>query len=127
MGEFISNQPDLATPLNSQGGYGNAYGVRSLSSSLSRKIKSRKHLSQPEGNDNDPESATKGDDATSRYFGSFSLESKRHVWDLLSKHPSFQNEGSVRKNRIYNNTSEILTGDPLKLINNGGHIVYEKP
>lgn len=62
-----------------------------------------------------------------RYFGSFSLESKRHVWDLLAKHPQFQSEGKVRKNRIINNTREVLPGDPQKQVINGGLINYLHP
>lgn len=125
MREFESNIPDLATPLNSQGGYGNAYGKFDLDRNLNRKVKSRKDLSQPSEEKEEPPMADDPDNATDRYLGSFSIESKRHVWDLLSKHPEFQNEGAVRKNRIHNNTAEVLRNDPIKLINNGGHVVFK--
>lgn len=113
--------PDPATPLNSQGNYGNASGNFNLKRSLQRKVKSRKDLSQPQ------DYADPSTDSVTRYFGDFSLESKRHVWDLLKKHPKFDKEGSIRMNRIQNNTSEVLTNDPIKLPQNGGYTLYEHP
>lgn len=132
MGEFESNIPDLATPINSQGGRGNAMGDFHTSRSLHRKVRSRKDLSQPkrvEFEEPGPLSTGEGypDNAMNRYFGSFSLESKRHVWDLLKKHPLFGDEGPVRKNRIRNNTTEVLPNDPFRNVKNGGYIVYEHP
>lgn len=122
----MQNVPDLATPLNSQGGYGNAMGGFSLDIDLQRKVKSRKDLSQPQGEV--PETKTTDPvNSTDRYFGSFSLESKRHVWDLLQKHPLFSDEGKVRKNRVINNTREVLPNDPVRIVTNGGYIIYEHP
>lgn len=127
-----SNVPDLPTPISSQGGYGNAMGDFTLDRSLRRKVKSRKDLAQPAQksyNEEGPNANGTGAPNTSidRYFGSFSLESKRHVWDLLSKHPQFGDEGIVRKNRIRNNTREVLPNDPFRNVTNGGYIVYENP
>jgi hypothetical protein len=140
------NIPDLPTPISSQGGYGNAMGAFHLDRSLQRKVKSRKDLSQPKpkpervSTDRDGEENTDeempffeglgdyrtDDDAMSRYYGAFSVESKRHVWDLLKKHPEFGSESGVRLNRIRNNTTEVLSNDPIKNITNGGYVVYEK-
>ena len=125
-----SNIPDLATPINSQGGYGNAMGDFTTDQSLSRKVKSRKDLAQPAGksySEGDPnENGTKSPNGSiDRYFGSFSIESKRHVWDLLKKHPQFGDGTSVRMNRIRNNTREVLPNDPFRNVTNGGYIVYE--
>lgn len=130
--EKESNIPDLPTPLNSQGGYGNAMGGFSMDQSLSRKVKSRKDLAQPAGqpySEGNPISNGTGSEngSVDRYFGSFSLESKRHVWDLLRKHPQFGDEGPVRMNRIRNNTREVLPNDPFRNVTNGGLIVYENP
>lgn len=126
------NPPDLATPISSQGGYGNAMGPFNLDRSLQRKVRSRKDLSQPKklegkGEDKD-ESETYGeDDSITRYYGDFSIESKRHVRDLLKKHPEFGDDGIIRKNRIRNNTTEVLPNDPIRIVTNGGYIVYEHP
>lgn len=127
-----SNIPDLSTPLSSQGGYGNAMGNFALDRSLRRKVKSREDLAQPAGQSYDEQNPlSNGTGAANgsidRYFGSFSLESKRHVWDLLSKHPQFGDEGAIRKNRIRNNTREVLPNDPFRNVTNGGYIVYENP
>lgn len=130
------NIPDLPTPISSQGGYGNAMGTFNLDRSLSRKVRSRKDLSQPKRLDEEDEEEIPffegmgdyrtEDDAMSRYYGSFSTESKRHVWDLLKKHPEFGREGPVRLNRVRNNTAEVLPNDPIKNVTNGGYVVYEK-
>lgn len=64
-------------------------------------------------------------DSVDRYYGSFSLESKRHVWDLLDKHPKFGRKGNSRLGQIDNNTREVLPNDPIKTIQNGGKITYE--
>ncbi len=142
------NIPDLATPISSQGGYGNAMGTFNLDRSLNRKVRSRKDLSQPKSKPK-PDEVSVGeddeggndvempffeglgdyrtdDDAMSRYYGSFSIESKRHVWDLLKKHPEFGHKDGVRLNRVRNNTTEVLTNDPIKNVTNGGYVVYEK-
>jgi len=140
-----SNVPDAPTPINSAGppaqGYRNAAGKFDMLKALRRKVKSRNDLDQPKRGkepmrDNTaPEFAegplsTNGsqtDDATQRYFGSFSIESKRHVWDLLKKHPEFDGKGSVRMNRVQNNTRDknIMPNDPTKIVENGGYIIYE--
>jgi hypothetical protein len=139
-----SQTPDAPTPISSAGTptqkYGNASGEFDLEKHLKRKIKSRKDLSQPALKTTDkledrsqPQYqegplATGGsqeDNATDRYFGSFSIESKRHVWDLLSKHPEFDEKGPVRLNRVNNNTREVLLNDPTKTVNNGGNISYQ--
>ena len=145
MKEFLesNNVADAPTPISSAGaptqGYGNATGDFDLSKELRRKIKSRKDLSQPASkvkNELEDRSqpqyqegplATGGsqqDNSTSRYFGSFSIESKRNVWDLLKKHPEFGQKGNVRMNRVGNNTREILLNDPTKTVTTGGNIVY---
>lgn len=127
-----SGPPDLASPLNSQGGRGNGAGGFDLKRSLHRKVKSRKDLSQPtrEGyaEQNPLETGTgESNNAVDRYFGAFSLESKRHVWDLLGKHPRFGSQPGIRLNRIDNNTTEVLPNDPLRNVTNGGFVVYEHP
>jgi len=141
---FESNLPDTPTPLNSTGGYKNAAGSFPIGKSLQRKVKSRDDLSQPKGDlkeeypkgnqsekpkSNNPLTTTSGSEnnAVDRYFGAFSIESKRHVRDLLAKHPLFGKEGNVRLNRTENNTRAVLHNDPIKIINNGGSITYEKP
>mgnify|MGYP007121424184 CR=1 FL=1 len=59
------------------------------------------------------------DDATSRYFGSFSIEAKRNVFDLLKNHPEYNN------GRVKNNTREVMKNDPTITIENGGHMIYQ--
>lgn len=95
------NQQDAATPLNSTGGYKNAAGDFNLVKNLIRKVKSRRDLDQPKFTE---------DDAQKRYYGDFSLESKRHVWDLLAKHPKFGQKGNVQLNRVENNTKDVIGG-----------------
>ena len=125
-----SNVPDLATFLNSQGDYGNAAGSFNLNRSLQRKVRSRKDLSQPKREPEEImknfEEPTTDDDAMLRYYGAFSIESKRHVWDLLKKHPEFGDEHQIRLNRVRNNTAEVLPNDPIRNVTNGGYVVYEK-
>ena len=90
-----SNVPDAPTPISSAGNptqaYRNAAGEFNLNKELRRKVKSRRDLDQPkdgkepmrdgtaaeyiEGPLNTGGSET--DDATQRYFGSFSVEAKR--------------------------------------------------
>ena len=117
---FSSNTPDTPTPLNSAGTptqkYRNAAGEFDLNQSLERKIKSRK--------DQDMQVFSE-DDAIQRYYGDFSIESKRNARDLLRTHPEFGKEGKMRMNRVGNNTREVLPHDPTKTVENGGHIVYQ--
>jgi hypothetical protein len=68
------------------------------------------------------------DDATSRYFGSFSIEAKRNVQDLLKTHPMFDEKVGIRMNRVKNNTREVLPSDPTIVQENGGYrITYDLP
>lgn len=117
---FSSNVPDTPTPISSAGEptqrYRNASGEFNLERSLSRKIKSRKDLDQP---------AFTEDDAIKRYYGDFSVESKRNARDLLRTHPEFGQKGQMRMNRVDNNTREVLPNDPTKTVENGGHIIYQ--
>ena len=145
MEEFLSsNVPDAPTPINSAGtptqSYRNAAGEFNLHKELRRKVKSRRDLDQPKGKDEEPmrdgtaaeyiegplnTGGTETDDATQRYFGSFSVEAKRNVFDLLKNHPMFDKKGPVRMNRVENNTREVMPNDPTKIVENGGYIVYE--
>ena len=145
MKEFLEgNTPDAPTPISSAGNptqkYGNATGEFNLEKTLKRKIKSRKDLSQPASKPQDkledvsqPQyqegplstGGTQQDNAVDRWFGSFSIESKRHVWDLLDKHPKFDKRNGVQLNRVGNNTRDVLPNDPTKTVNNGGNISYQ--
>jgi hypothetical protein len=113
-----------------------------MKKSLKRKIKSRKDLDQPKKGtmpmrDNTAPEFQEGplttggsqtDDATSRYFGSFSIEAKRNVRDLLKTHPMFDEKVSMRMNRIKNNTREVLPNDPTITQENGGYrITHDLP
>jgi hypothetical protein len=132
-GDFLykSNRPleedtkiqDAATPVNSAGSptqpYGNATGEFNLHTSLSRKVKSRKDSGQPKFNEDSD------DDANKRYFGSFSLEAKRNVMDLLQNHPMFDDQNGIRKNRVQNNTRDVMKNDPTKTVEIGGSIHYQ--
>jgi hypothetical protein len=141
---FSSGIQDAATPINSAGtptqSYRNAAGDFDLKNKYgSRKVKSRRDLDQPKDGEEPMRDGTAAeyiegplntggsetDDATERYFGSFSIEAKRNVMDLLSNHPEFDQKGSVRMNRIGNNTREVMKNDPTKIIENGGYIIYE--
>ena len=136
--------PDTPTPINSAGvptqGRSNAAGDFDVVKELRRKVKSRKDLSQPamkvknrledvsQPQYQEGPLATAGDqqdNATDRYFGSFSIEAKRNVWDLLDKHPKFDKRNGLQLNRIGNNTREVLLNDPTKTVNNGGSISYQ--
>jgi len=145
MKEFLesNNVADAPTPISSAGApsqaYGNAAGDFDLKQSLKRKIKSRNDLSQPKKGkmpmrDNTAPEFQEGplntggsqtDDATSRYFGSFSIESKRNVWDLLDKHPKFDEQDGLQLNRVGNNTRKVLLNDPTKTVENGGYLIYQ--
>jgi hypothetical protein len=148
MKEFLesNNVQDAPTPISSAGaptqGYGNASGNFDLKQSLKRKIKSRNDLDQPKKGtmpmrDNTAPEFQEGpldtggsqtDDATSRYFGSFSIESKRNVQDLLKTHPMFDEKVGIRMNRLENNTREVLKNDPTIEQQNGGYrITYDLP
>ena len=144
MDDFLSsNVQDAATPLNSAGTptqpYKNAAGDFNLHKSLKRKPLSRKDLDQPEDGEEpmrdntDPQyqegplntGGTQTDNATDRYFGSFSIEAKRNVFDLLKNHPEFARKGPMNMGRVGNNTREVMPNDPTKVIENGGYIIYE--
>jgi hypothetical protein len=107
MNELFSTQ-DAATPINSAGvptqPYGNAAGEFDLKNKYgSRKVKSRKDLDQPKDGEEPMRDGTlpkygegplatggnESDDSTKRYFGDFSIEAKRNVFDLLKNHPEF--------------------------------------
>ena len=139
-----SNVPDTPTPINSAGTptqkYSNAAGEFDLKNKYgSRKVKSRKDLDQPkEGEepmrDNTAPEYIEGplntggaetDDATQRYFGSFSIEAKRNVMDLLKNHPEFDQKGNVRMNRVQNNTREVMPDDATKTVENGGYLIRQ--
>ena len=139
-----SNVPDTPTPINSAGTptqkYRNAAGDFNLHKELRRKVLSRKDLDQPKDGeepmrDNTAPEYIEGplntggnetDDATQRYFGSFSIEAKRHVWDLLKQHPEFGDNKSLRLNRVGNNTREVLPGDPTITQENGGYRITQQ-
>lgn len=145
MDEFLSsNVQDAATPINSAGTptqpYRNAAGDFDLKNKYgSRKVRSRKDLDQPKDGEEPmrdntaPEyiegplntGGTETDDATQRYFGSFSIEAKRNVFDLLKNHPEFARKGNVNLGRVENNTREVMPNDPTKIQENGGYTIYE--
>jgi len=146
MDNFLSsNTQDAATPINSAGtptqSYRNAAGDFNLHKSLKRKPLSRKDLDQPKDGEEpmrdgtDPQyqegplatGGTQTDNATDRYFGSFSIEAKRNVMDLLKNHPEFARKGNVNLGRVSNNTrdKDIMPNDPTKVLENGGYIIYE--
>jgi hypothetical protein len=145
MDEFLSsNVQDAATPLNSAGTptqpYSNAAGDFNLKNKYgSRKVKSREDLDQPKDgeepmrNNTAPEyiegplntGGSETDDSTQRYFGSFSIEAKRNVFDLLKNHPEFDQKGPVKMNRVGNNTREVMPHDQTKIVENGGYLIRE--
>lgn len=147
MDDFLSsNTPDAPTPISSAGtptqSYKNASGDFNLKKSLKRKPLSRKDQDPSEDEEvpmRDNTAAeyiegplntggTETDDATQRYFGSFSIESKRNVMDLLKTHPMYAKKGSVNLGRVENNTREVMTGDPTITQENGGYrITQEQP
>jgi hypothetical protein len=148
MKEFLesNNVADAPTPISSAGApsqaYGNAAGNFDLKQSLKRKIKSRNDLDQPKKGtmpmrDNTAPEFQEGplntggpqtDDATSRYFGSFSIEAKRNVQDLLKTHPMFDEKVGIRMNRVKNNTREVLPSDATITQENGGYrIAHDLP
>jgi hypothetical protein len=145
MDEFLGSQTqDAATPLNSAGTptqpYSNAAGEFNLKNKYGpRKVKSRRDLDQPKGGeepmrDNTASEYIEGpldtggtetDDANQRYFGSFSIEAKRNVFDLLKNHPQFAKKGNMNMGRVKNNTKEVMPNDSTKIQENGGYTVYE--
>lgn len=146
MDEFLSsNVQDAATPINSAGTptqpYRNAAGDFDLRNKYgSRKVKSRKDLDQPKDGEEPmrdntaPEyiegpldtGGTETDDSTQRYFGSFSIEAKRNVFDLLKNHPEFARKGNVNLGRVENNTREVMPGDATKVVENGGYLIRDE-
>ena len=141
---FSSGTQDAATPINSAGtptqSYRNAAGDFNLhNKNGSRKIKSRDDLDQPKEGEEPMRDGTasmyqegplatggsQNDNASDRYFGSFSIEAKRNVMDLLSNHPEFDKKGSVRMNRLQNNTREVMPHDQTKTVENGGYLIRQ--
>lgn len=145
MDEFFGSQaPDTPTPINSAGvptqSYRNAAGEFNLKNTWgSRKVKSRRDLDQPKEGEEPMRNGTlpqyqegplatggsEQDDATSRYFGSFSIEAKRNVFDLLKNHPQFDQNGKMRMGRVENNTREVMPNDSTKVVENGGYLIRE--
>jgi len=145
MDELFSSQvPDTPTPITSAGTptqkYRNAAGDFNLKNAWgSRKVKSRKDLDQPKDGEEPmrdntaPEyiegplntGGTETDDATSRYFGSFSIEAKRNVMDLLKNHPKFDKRDNTQMNRVENNTREVMPNDSTKTVENGGYLIRQ--
>jgi hypothetical protein len=142
---FSSGTQDAATPINSAGtptqSYRNAAGDFDLRNKYgSRKVKSRRDSNQPKEGDEPMRDGTAAeyiegplntggtetDDATQRYFGSFSVEAKRNVFDLLKNHPEFGQKGNVRMSRIGNNTREVMPGDATKVVENGGYLIRDE-
>jgi hypothetical protein len=147
MDDFLSsNTPDAPTPISSAGtptqSYRNAAGDFDLKKSLKRKVLSRKDIDPSEGekepmrDGTDPQyqegplntGGTETDDATQRYFGSFSIEAKKNVFDLLKNHPEFDKKGPVRMNRVQNNTrdKDIMPNDPTITQENGGYRITQQ-
>jgi hypothetical protein len=148
MDDFLSsnNIQDAATPINSAGtptqSYRNAAGDFNLHKTLKRKPLSRKDLDQPKDGEEpmrdntDPQyqegplntGGTQTDNATDRYFGSFSIEAKRNVFDLLKNHPEFDKKGPMRMNRVQNNTrdKDIMPNDPTITQENGGYRITQQ-
>ena len=146
MKDFLSsnNTQDAATPINSAGtptqSYRNAAGDFNLKKSLKRKVLSRKDIDPSEGekepmrDNTGPQyqegplntGGTQTDNATDRYFGSFSIEAKKNVMDLLKTHPMYAKKGSVNLGRVENNTREVMPGDPTITQENGGYRIAQQ-
>jgi hypothetical protein len=144
MNELFRGTQDAATPVNSAGvptqSYRNASGDFNLVKELRRKVKSRRDLDQPKDGEEpmrdgtDPKyieghlntGGTETDDATQRYFGSFSVEAKRNVFDLLKNHPEFARKGPMNMGRVGNNTREVIPGDATKVAENGGYLIRDE-
>jgi len=144
MKEFLSSHvQDAPTPISSAGNptqsYRNAAGEFDLKKELRRKVKSRAELgkmtkeepslpdvSQPGYGEGPMDTGgSQKDNASDRYFGSFSIESKRNVWDLLNKHPKFDEKSGLRMNRVGNNTRTVLLNDPTRTVENGGYMIFQ--
>ena len=144
MDEFFSGVQDAATPINSAGTptqpYSNAAGEFDLNNKYgSRKVKSRRDLDQPKDGEEPMRDGTAAeyiegplntggtetDDATQRYFGSFSIEAKRDVFDLLKNHPEFDQKTKVRMNRVQNNTRDVMPNDQTNTVENGGYLIRQ--
>jgi hypothetical protein len=144
MDEFFSGVQDAATPINSAGTptqpYSNAAGEFDLRNKYgTRKVKSRKDLDQPAEGEEPMRDGTapeyiegplntggdETDDANQRYFGSFSIEAKRNVFDLLKNHPEFARKGNVNMGRVENNTRSVMPHDETKTIENGGYLIRQ--
>ena len=142
---FDSGIQDAATPINSAGTptqpYSNAAGDFNFKNKYgSRKVKSRRDLDQPKNGEEPMRDGTAAeyiegplntggsetDDSTQRYFGSFSVEAKRNVFDLLKNHPEYGQKGNVRMNRVGNNTREVMPGDATKVVENGGYLIRDE-
>lgn len=143
MDELFSSQvPDTPTPINSAGtptqSYRNAAGEFNLKDKYgSRKVKSRKDSDQPKNGEEPMRDGTlpkygegplstggsESDDSTKRYFGDFSIEAKRNVFDLLKNHPEFARKGNVNMGRVENNTREVMPHDQTKTVENGGYLI----
>jgi hypothetical protein len=145
MEELFSGTQDAATPINSAGvptqPYGNAAGEFDLKNKYgSRKVKSRKDLDQPKDGEEPMRDGTlpkygegplatggnESDDSTKRYFGDFSIEAKRNVFDLLKNHPEFARKGNMNMGRVGNNTREVMPGDATKTVENGGYLIRDE-
>ena len=144
MEDLFSGVQDAATPINSAGTptqpYGNASGEFDLRNKYgTRKVKSRKDLDQPKDGEEPMRDGTAAeyiegplntggtetDDATQRYFGSFSIEAKRNVFDLLKNHPEFARKGNVNMGRVENNTRSVMPHDETKTVENGGYLIRQ--
>jgi hypothetical protein len=102
-------------------------------------VKSRRDLDQPKDGEEPMRDGTlpkysegplatggdEKDDATKRYFGDFSIESKRNVMDLLKTHPMYDEKSNVRLNRVQNNTREVMPNDETKTVENGGYLIRQ--
>ena len=145
MDEFFSGIQDAATPINSAGvptqPYSNAAGDFDLRNKYgSRKVKSRRDLDQPGDGEEPMRDGTlpkydegplstggkSSDDATKRYFGDFSIEAKRNVYDLLKTHPMFDKKDNMRMNRVQNNTRDVMKNDPTITQENGGYRITQQ-
>jgi hypothetical protein len=141
---FSSGTQDAATPINSASvptqPYSNAAGDFNLKNKYgSRKTKSRKDSDQPKDGEEPMRDGTlpkygegplstggdSSDDSTKRYFGDFSIESKRNVMDLLQTHPMYAKKGNANMGRVENNTREVMPHDQTKIVENGGYLVRE--
>jgi hypothetical protein len=142
---FDSGIQDAATLINSAGTptqpYSNAAGDFNFKNKYgSRKVKSRRDLDQPKDGEEPMRDGTAAeyiegplntggtetDDATQRYFGSFSVEAKRNVFDLLKNHPEFVRKGNMNMGRVGNNTREVMPGDATKVVENGGYLIRDE-